>query len=94
MSERLDKLESAVKKLAGDVGAIRGEQKAQSKQLNQLGQAVGEGFGEVAASLKELQRTQSALANGMTAAMKQLAVDKSLELRMQRVEEAVFGSKH
>lgn len=94
MSDRLEKLESAVKKLAGDVGEIRGEQKAQGKQLKQLGQTVAEGFGAMATSIQEIQRTQSALANAMTAAVKQLAVDKSLELRMQRVEEAVFGPKH
>jgi len=94
MSDRIDKLESAVKKLAGDVGEIRTEQKAQGKRLNQLSVDMSQGFGEMATAIKELQRTQSVLANAMTAAMKQLAVDKSLEVRMQRLEDAVFGSKH
>jgi hypothetical protein len=49
---------------------------------------------EIAASVKQISKTQIALTNAMTTAIKQLGVDKTLELRVKRLEDAVFGAKH
>lgn len=115
MSDRIDKLEAAVKKLGGEVGEVRTEVKAQGKRVDRLSEDVGHltenvghlsevvdrlsedvesGFSALTSSVKEIQRTQAALASAMTTAVKQLSVGKTLELRMQRLEDAVFGPKH
>lgn len=86
----LEKLEAVVKKLAADVGEQR-------KTLDEHGEMLaehGEVLDEIAASVKQIQKTQTALTNAMTAGLKQLGIDKTLELRVKRLEDAVFGSKH
>ncbi|MBX7116335.1 MAG: hypothetical protein K1X64_18565 [Myxococcaceae bacterium] len=49
---------------------------------------------DIATSVKQIQKTQSALTNAMTTAIKQLGTDKSLEVRVRRLEDVVFSNKH
>ena len=94
MADRTDKIEAAIKKLAIDASAHRSETKALAKHSEARFGDLTESLKDLTESVRDIQRTQLALTNAMTGAIKQLAVDKSLELRMQRVEEAVFGPKH
>ena len=44
--------------------------------------------------LEKLESAVRKLASDMTSAIKQLGTDKSVELRVRRLEDVVFGSKH
>lgn len=93
----LEKLEAAVRKLGVDMGEVRGELKDLREGAEELreGQVeLREGQTELLVAVKGIQKTQTALTNAMTSAMKQLGTDKSLELRVKRLEDVVFGSKH
>ena len=89
-ADPLEKLEAAVKKLAADAAEQR-------KTLDEHSEALaehGELLEDIASSVKQIQKTQTALTNAMTAGLKQLGIDKSLEIRVKRLGDAVFGSKH
>ncbi len=94
MADRMDKLEAAVRKLAADVSELREEQHERFDAVNERFDAVNDDFEVAHAGLAGIQRTQKALTAAMTQAIKQLGVGKSLEVRVKRLEDAVFGSKH
>lgn len=84
-----DKVESAVKKVAVDVADVkrdmktfRAEQQAMRDSINELGKLV-----------REISTTQIALTNTVAQAVTQLALGKTVEARVQRLEDAVFGTK-
>lgn len=91
MSERLEAL---IRKLAGDVGELRGEIKAINKRVDAVNVNLAEGFGAIAEDMAHLRKLHTASVNAMTSAMKQLALDKSIEARVRRLEDAVFDPKH
>src|SRR5688572_9771451 len=93
----LEKLEAAVRRLAADVGEQRKTLNEHGEMLEQHGEMLeqhGEMLDDIAASVKQIAKTQGALTSAMTAAIKQLGTDKTLELRVKRLEDAVFGAKH
>jgi uncharacterized coiled-coil DUF342 family protein len=53
-----------------------------------------ESVAETLAAVKNIQRTRTALTSAMTSAIKELSTSRSLDLRVKRLEDAVFGSKH
>ncbi|MFZ5470606.1 MAG: hypothetical protein ACOZIN_14320 [Myxococcota bacterium] len=100
----MEKLEAAVRKLTTDMSELRGEVKSLRVDQEDLRAGleevrtgldeVREGQDELLTAVKGIQKTQFALTNAMTSAIKQLGSDKSLEVRVKRLEDAVFGSKH
>ncbi len=90
VADPIEKLEAAVKKLATDMGDVRKELREHSDTLHEHGEVLD----EIVTSLKQIQKTQSALTNAMTTAIKQLGTDKSLEIRVRRLEDMIFSNKH
>lgn len=93
MADRIDKLEAAVRKLAQDVGEMKRDY-ATREDLSIFREEMLEGFEGISKELKEQRRVTAALTDAMTQAVKQLAVGKSIEVRVARLEAVVFGSKH
>jgi chromosome segregation ATPase len=97
VADPLAKLESAVKKLAADMGDVRreiGDLRGEMKDMRgELNDVHGE-LSELKKGVDQIQRTQVALTDAMTRAIKELGVGKSLEVRVSRLESAVFGTKH
>ena len=79
MADPLEKLEAAVKKLAAEMAEVREGQaelgEAQAEVREDLS-AFGEAQTEMLAVLKNIQRTQTALTNAMTSAVKELSTSK------------------
>ncbi len=97
MADPLEKLEAAVKKLAADMAGLRGDVDSLKEGQAELQDDVAslkEGQAELLAGVKNIQRTQTALTSAMTSAIKELSTTRSMELRVKRLEDAVFGSKH
>lgn len=90
VADPLEKLGAAVKKLAADAAEIRHDSREHSETLDEHSDVLQ----EIVASVKQIQKTQSALTNAMTSAIKQLGTDKSLEIRVRRLEDVVFSNKH
>jgi hypothetical protein len=90
MADPLEKLEAAVKKLASEMSEFRDGQDELKVDVSGMQDAQG----DILAMLKGIQRTQTALTTAMTSAVKELATNKTLEVRVRRLEDAVFGSKH
>ncbi|MBL8953718.1 MAG: hypothetical protein JNK82_23285 [Myxococcaceae bacterium] len=103
-ADRLDKLEAAVRRLAADVGDQQKTLGSHTETLAQHTETLAqhtetlaqhtETLDEISTSVKQIAKTQVALTNAMTTAIKQLGIDKTLELRVKRLEDAVFGAKH
>lgn len=97
VADPIEKLEAAVKKLATDMGDVRKELREHSDTLHEHSDILhehGEVLDEIVTSVKQIQKTQSALTNAMTTAIKQLGTDKSLEIRVRRLEDMIFSNKH
>lgn len=90
MADRLEKLEVAVKKLAADMSQVRGDVGELREEMGEL----REDMGDIKKGVFEIQRTQGALTDAMTKAIKSLGMSKTLEIRVDRLESAVFGAKH
>jgi hypothetical protein len=86
----LEKLEAAVKKLAADMAELRGDADGLRGDFDELKDTQH----ETLAAVKNIQRTQTALTSAITSAIKELSTTRSLDLRLKRLEDAVFGSKH
>lgn len=91
VADRIDRLETLVKKLAADIGEVRSEMRSEFRATNKR---VDEGFDALEKDIRELRRIAAASVDAMTSMMKQLALDKSIEARVRRLESAVFGAKH
>ena len=63
------------------------------REHSEIFQEHGEVLDDIVTSVKQIQKTQTALTNAMTTAIKQLGTDKSLEIRVRRLEDVVFN-KH
>ena len=97
-SDPMTKLENAVRKLAANMAALRkemgddfGDVRTDAKALRAEVSEFKDGTLE---ALANIQQTQSALTSAMTQAIKEMAVSKSFEVRLSRLEAEVFGSKH
>lgn len=94
MAGPLEKLENAVKKLATDMANLRAETRSEFKDVRRELKSHGERLDDVTHALTGIQQTQTALTNAVTLAIKELAVTKSFDVRLSRLEAEVFGSKH
>ena len=90
VADRLDRLESSVKKLAADVGEVRGELRVIHRRIDGLSEAMDEGNKQ----LGEHGRILAALHQAATSLIRQTSTDKAVEARLRRLEAAVFGAKH
>ena len=92
MAAPLEKLEAAVRKLATDIAELRDGQAELRDGQAELREGVTElredvtqlqgTQGEILTAVKGIQRTQTALTNAMTSAIKELATSRSMELRV------------
>ena len=93
-TDKLDRIEKLLETLAGDVGSVKRELgglqltearhfKQVAGELEALGQSVG-----------RLQSDQAHLAGAVSIAVSQLALAQSIIKRLERVEAAIFPSKH
>lgn len=90
MADPLEKLDAAVRKLTAETAEMRTGQEELRSEVEEL----RDGQGDILAIVKGIQKTQTALTSAMTQAIKQLGTDKSLEVRVKRLEDVVFGAKH
>lgn len=79
IERKLDQNSRRIDAVADDVGEFRAE--------------VEERFDEIAVAVQAIQRSQNAMTNAFVEAMRQFGVSKSLERRVKRLEETVFGKK-
>ena len=94
MADSSEKPEGSEKKLAKDVAELREEARAAREERRAAREEQRVAMKALTATVLDIQRTPSALANATTAALKQLGLDKSIEIRVQRPEDPVFGPKH
>lgn len=94
VADRIDRLEGLIKKLAADLGEVRSEMRSEFRASNKRVDALVDGFEGLGKDVRELRRIAAASVDAMTSMMKQLALDKSIEARVRRLESAVFGAKH
>ena len=79
IERKLDQNSRRIDAVADDLGEFRAE--------------VEERFDEIAVAVQAIQRSQNALTNAFIQAMREFGVSKSLERRVKRLEDSVFGKK-
>lgn len=79
IERKLDQNSRRIDAVADDLGEFRGE--------------VEERFDEITVAIQAIQRSQNALTSAFVQAMREYGVSKSLERRVKRLEDSVFGKK-
>lgn len=89
--------DEAIKKLAVQVGGIDKRVASVEKNLaenTRTLESTTKTLDEILAAVTQIQNTQSALASSVGLAMTELAIARTLERRVERLEAAVFPPKH
>lgn len=79
IERKLDQNSRRIDAVADDLGEFRAE--------------VEERFDEITVAIQAIQRSQNALTTAFVQAMREYGVSKSLERRVKRLEDSVFGKK-